>query len=133
MILLALLLLAVAVFLVAVAIMDGGSTVTLDVFDRTVDTPLWGVFVAGVLTGLIALGGLMMFTAGVRRSRERRREIEYLRRKVAQQDREAEKEADDAGSRDWIEQSHPNRQVVDPPTAAWTPEPTGGPHRASRS
>ena len=125
MIVLALFLLVVATGLAVVAVMDGGSTVSVDVVGVGVESPLWGVFLTGVATGLIALAGLLTLVTGIRRSKERRREIEYLRRKVAQHEREADHDRTDIEptARDWIDQGAPARSSA-PATAGalWTPE-----------
>lgn len=106
-ILLALLLVAVAGLLVAVALLEGGDAVVVDVFDRQIDTQLWGVFLGGVVAGVILLAGLITLVVGIRRLRARREEIEYLRRKVAQQERADRAGSDDAGqadsTRDWLD------------------------------
>ncbi|PSL00410.1 hypothetical protein CLV30_11670 [Haloactinopolyspora alba] len=88
MILLALLLLAVTVVVVVAVVLDGSGSVAVDVFGLEFDTTVWGVFVAGVVTGLVALAGLAALAAGVRRIRARREEIVQLRRKVAEQEQE---------------------------------------------
>jgi hypothetical protein len=43
----------------------------------------WGVFVAGVVTGVIVLAGVVALVFGLRQVQARLREIEALRRKVA--------------------------------------------------
>lgn len=95
-----LLLLAVAVALVFVAIWEGGDALGVEAFGLTADTTISGVFLAGVLTGLIALTGVVALSVGVRRKREHNREFEYLRQRVAEQDR-AEDDAEAEGIRDW--------------------------------
>lgn len=126
MIVLGLFLLVVATGLVVVAVMDGGSTASIDVFGAGFESPLWGIFLAGVITGLIALGGLLTLVAGIRRSRDRRREIEYLRRKVAQHEREADHDKPDTElGRDWIDLGAPAARTTAPAATGnvWTPDP----------
>lgn len=135
MILLALLLIAVAVALVTLAVVEGSASVTVEAFDRSIDTSLSGVFAAGVVTGLIALAGSILFVAGIRRSRARRREIEYLRRKVAQQERDTapDEVSDDAPARNWIDEGAPQNRPATPGhahNAAWTPDVPADAHAA---
>lgn len=83
-----------------------------------------GVFAAGIGTGLIGLLGIIALRAGVRRSRERREEIEYLRRKVAAHEREAGRDEDEAPRTDrrdhgedvggWLGQAHHHTRVGAP-------------------
>ncbi|PSK97860.1 hypothetical protein CLV30_12116 [Haloactinopolyspora alba] len=135
MILLALLLLAAVVALVVGVVLDGGESVAFDVFTVGVDTPLWGVFAGGVGTGLVALTGVIALVAGIRRARERRREIEYLRRKVAQHERAAGSD-DDQEPRDWIGQSAaPDRSGTPGASGtvggSWMPDPNTSSRHAS--
>ncbi|SEF16000.1 hypothetical protein [Jiangella alba] len=85
-IVLALLLFAVAGAAVYVVAADGTGDVLLDSFGLNTDVPVWGVFVAGAVTMLVVLAGLVVLTAGLRAARARRTEIRYLRQKVAHQD-----------------------------------------------
>ncbi|WP_129668036.1 LapA family protein [Phytoactinopolyspora endophytica] len=96
MIALAILLLAVAIALAVIVVLEGGETVAMDVFGAGFDIPAWGVFLAGAGTGLIALCGLALLLFGIRQVQERRRELEYLRKKVRDQERsETEPELDE--------------------------------------
>ncbi|NED96230.1 hypothetical protein G1H11_13005 [Phytoactinopolyspora alkaliphila] len=102
MIALAIFLFIVAIALVVAVVLEGGDPVALQVFDASVDTTVIGVFLAGVLTGLIALAGFAVLMIGIRRSQARRKEIEYLRQKVAERE--------------------PVEPLVDPDTGASTAE-----------
>lgn len=86
MIVIALLLLAVAVAAVYVVAADGTGQVAFDEFGLATEIPVWGVFVAGAVTLLVALAAVAAFRAGVRSANARRTEIRYLRQKVAHQD-----------------------------------------------
>src|SRR5690606_31009883 len=72
--------------LIVVVVMEGGGSVAVEAFGVSVDTTVWAVFIAGVVTGLLALAGVVALLAEVRRMQARRREIEYLRQKVAEQE-----------------------------------------------
>lgn len=90
---LALVLLAVAVVLTVVAVLGSGS-VSLEVLNYDLSTTVLGVFLAGVVTGLLVVVGIAVLLSGVRRAKAQRREMRYLRRKVAQQDLAGEEPAD---------------------------------------
>lgn len=90
MIILAVLLLALAIFLIVTAVVEGGGAVTVEAFNNEFETTTLGVFLAGVGTGLIVLAGVVVLRVGVRKVQARRREIEYLRQKVAEQDQTRE-------------------------------------------
>lgn len=86
MMLLAVLLLAAATVLTIVVVTQGGDTAAFEVLGRDVDTTVWGVFLAGVVTGLIVLAGIAALGVGVRRWQSRRKEVKDLRQRVAQQE-----------------------------------------------
>ncbi|AYY12178.1 hypothetical protein EF847_05125 [Actinobacteria bacterium YIM 96077] len=86
MIALSVLLLVLALAVIVVVVIEGGDAVTVEAFGTEVDTTVWAVFVAGVVTGLIMLAGVAVALVGVRRAQARRKEIEYLRQKVAEQE-----------------------------------------------
>ncbi|MFW6090293.1 MAG: hypothetical protein ACODAF_00360 [Actinomycetota bacterium] len=92
-----LLLLAVAAALAFVAVWEGGGTLAVEAFGVAVDTTIWSVFLAGVATGVIAVAGVVVMSAGIRRKREHAREFEYLRQRVAEQ--EAEHDDAEPGAR----------------------------------
>ena len=83
MIVIAALLVAGAVALAIGAVVAGGDSVAVDAFGLTVDTTLWGVFLAGAVAALALLAALALFSIGTRQVRARRREVKELRRKVA--------------------------------------------------
>lgn len=105
---LAIVLFIVVIVLVVAVVLEGGDPVTLQVFDFSLDTTVVGVFLAGVLTGLVALAAFALLMIGVRRSQARRKEIEYLRQKVAERE--------------------PVEPLIDPDSGTSTAEPgvTGG-------
>jgi lysylphosphatidylglycerol synthetase-like protein (DUF2156 family) len=82
MILIALLLLAAAVALIVAALIGQSADVTVEFFDVSIATNTAEVFLAGVLTGVIALFALVLLRTSMRRSRERREEIRELRRRA---------------------------------------------------
>lgn len=79
----ALVLLAVAVVFTVAALVAGSESVTFDLLDRTVETTVGIVFLAGVVAGLALLAGIAAALVGTKRARARRREMRELRRKVA--------------------------------------------------
>jgi uncharacterized membrane protein YciS (DUF1049 family) len=78
----AVLLLAVVVVLIVVAVTGSNDSVTVDAFNVSIDTTVAEVFLAGVLTGLLALAALVLLRAGMRRGRQRRQEVRELRRRA---------------------------------------------------
>jgi hypothetical protein len=71
-----LLLLLLALALVIGVVVDNNVQVIFDVFGTTIDDlTVAGLFVAGVLTGLIGVVGLWMMKVGAARSRRRRLEV----------------------------------------------------------
>jgi uncharacterized membrane protein len=82
MILIALLLLAAAIALVVAALLGQSADVTVDFFDVSIATNTAEVFLAGVLTGVIALFSLVLLRMSLRRSRQRREEVRELRRRA---------------------------------------------------
>ncbi|WP_199520963.1 hypothetical protein [Jiangella anatolica] len=106
MIVLGLLLLAVAAVAIVVAVIAGGDTVALSAFDVDLDSPVWGVFAAGVGAGLLLLLGILAIVAGVNRARARREEIDYLREQVARHERQSGRDADEPEVGDWLGQAH---------------------------
>ena len=78
----ALILLAVVIFMVVAAVTGSADAVTIDVFDVSIDTTVTEVFLAGVVTGLIALAGLVLLRIALRHSRLRRQEMRELRRRA---------------------------------------------------
>lgn len=95
-IVLALLLLTVAILLIVAAVVEGSDPMAVEVFDLDLDTTIWGVFVAGIAAGLIALAGLTALRVGIQQTRARRREIKYLRQKVAEQEPAVDRQAEHA-------------------------------------
>jgi uncharacterized protein HemY len=82
MIVIALLLLAAAIALIVAAILGQSADVTVDFFDVSIATDTATVFLAGVLTGVIALFALVLLRVSLRRSRQRREEVRELRRRA---------------------------------------------------
>lgn len=81
---LGLLLLAVAIVLIITAVAASGESVAYDVFGLDFEILAWGVFVAGIITALIAMGGVIALRAGVQQVGSSRKEIEFLRQRVAE-------------------------------------------------
>ncbi|SDU50476.1 hypothetical protein [Jiangella alkaliphila] len=116
MIVLGLLLLVAAAAAVVIAVIAGGDSVTLSAFDVDLDSPVWGVFAAGVAAGLLLLLGILAIVAGVNRSRSRREEIEYLREQVARHERKTGREADEPEVGDWLGQAHTRARTETSPS-----------------
>src|SRR5918994_1808590 len=64
----AIILLALVIFAVVAAVTADAGTVSIEVFDRNIDTTVTEVFLAGVLTGLVALAAIVLLRIAVRRS-----------------------------------------------------------------
>ncbi len=74
------LIIVVFVILFAVAVVSaGGDPVTLDLRVGTVHTTVAGVFAMGAATVVVAVIGLWLLRAGIRRARRRRAEMRRLR------------------------------------------------------
>src|SRR5690606_18005588 len=85
---------------------------------------IWLVFLAGAVTGAIALSGIVAMISGIRRKRDRDREFEYLRQRVAEQEREDDDAAD--GVREWLSHGQPRaRRPGDPAHGPFRPSPPG--------
>jgi hypothetical protein len=78
----ALILLALVIFAVVAAVTADAGTVSIEVFDRNIDTTVTEVFLAGVLTGLVALAAIVLLRIAARRSWLRRKEVRDLRRQA---------------------------------------------------
>jgi uncharacterized protein HemY len=82
MIVIALILLALAIALIVAAVLGQSANVTVDFFDVSIATDTSTVFLAGVLTGMIALLAFVLLRVALRRSRQRRAEVRELRRRA---------------------------------------------------
>ena len=82
MILIALLLLAAAIALIVAAVIGQSADVTVEFFDVTIETDSGAVFLAGVVTGVVALFAFVLLRMAMRRSRQRREEVRELRRRA---------------------------------------------------
>jgi type VI protein secretion system component VasK len=80
----ALILLALVIFAVVAAVTADAGTVSIEVFDRNIDTTVTEVFLAGVLTGLVALAAIVLLRIAARRSWLRRKEVRELRQQAQQ-------------------------------------------------
>lgn len=119
MIVLALLLLAVAALLTVSAVV-GSDSVAVEVLNLDFNTTTLGVFLAGLGTGLIVLVGVALLVVGMRQTRARRREIEYLRQKVAEQNTAAGQSSSDEATdgpadQDESDPNPPSRRSADLP------------------
>ena len=82
MILIALLLLAAAIALIVAALIGQSADVTVEFFDVSIATDTATVFIAGVVTGVVALFAFVLLRMSLRRSRPRREEVRELRRRA---------------------------------------------------
>lgn len=80
----ALILLALVIFAVVAAVTADAGTVSIEVLDRNIDTTVTEVFLAGVLTGLVALAAIVLLRIAARRSWLRRKEVRELRQRAQQ-------------------------------------------------
>lgn len=83
MIVVGLLLIAAAIFVIVTAVTAGGNSVAIELVNVDVEPAAWVVFVAGIVTGVIVLAGVVALVFGLRQVQARLGEIEALRRKVA--------------------------------------------------
>jgi len=124
-----LILVLVAVLIIAAAV-RGEDAASLDLEWFTVETTVAGVFLAGALTLLIGVVGVVLVAAGLKRGRRRRAEMHSLRDQAAAKDQEArraraaEAEAREstppAGSRHATPASDPNAPRTSDPDAPQT-------------
>ncbi len=133
---LAVLLLAIAAILIVAAVLEGAVPVEIDPAGVSVDTSVSGVFITGIVTGLLVLGGIAAVLVGIQQVRARRREIEYLRQRVAEQDRMARpagaKQADKAAKASTATQGDPtSREATATPSSRGDTE-TGGSSRREK-
>jgi hypothetical protein len=80
MIVIALLLMAAAAALTVGIVVASTEPTQVDAYVATADTTVAGVFLAGLISGMVFLVGLVMFRAAVKRSARRRQERRALRR-----------------------------------------------------
>jgi hypothetical protein len=82
MIVIALLLLVAVIALIVAAVVGESADVTVEFFDVSISTTTSEVFLAGVLTGAVALLALALLRVSMRRARLRREEVRELRRRA---------------------------------------------------
>ncbi|GII58642.1 hypothetical protein Pth03_70310 [Planotetraspora thailandica] len=117
MVLLGLLLIVVAAAaMIEVSVADTTTTVPIDVWDRTFSLSGLELFLAGAVTAVVFLVGLLMVSGGMRRSAVKRRRLREGR--LAERERVAKLEA---------EKRDLERRLADEPTAAPTTAPTSAP------
>jgi hypothetical protein len=123
-----LILLVVAVIVIA-TVARGGDPTSIDLGAFVIRTSFTGVFVAGALTLLLGLLGVMVLLSGLRRSRRRRAEVHELR------DRAGAKGRSEGGSRKSAPEqaTSATRASQGPPPAAGTEEPRRQPRDADES
>ncbi len=92
MVIFGLLLLLLAVVAIIAAVARGSDPASIDLVWFTVKTNVTGMFVAGALTTLIAVIGLALLMAGLRRDRRRRAQITDLKQRAAGGDSRAARE-----------------------------------------
>ena len=78
----ALILLALVIVAVVAAVTADAGALSVDIFGRNIDTTVTEVFLAGVLTGLLALAAIVVLRIAMRRSRLRRQEVRELRQRA---------------------------------------------------
>ena len=78
----ALILLALVIFAVVAAVSADAEAVSVDIFGTNLDTTVIEIFLAGVLTGLLALASIVILRIAMRRSWLRRKEVRELRRQA---------------------------------------------------
>jgi uncharacterized integral membrane protein len=81
---LALALLAIVALLVIASFAGSSDEIVIEFLNVTVTASVGGVFVAGVISGLVALASVLTARVSWRRRRKRNKEIQELRRRAAQ-------------------------------------------------
>ncbi|MBA2559070.1 MAG: hypothetical protein H0V07_04145 [Propionibacteriales bacterium] len=89
MVILGLLLLLLAVVVAIAAIYRGGEPAQLDLQVFKVTTNITGIYLAGALTLLVAVLGLLALMYGLRHDRRRRAQIKELKQQAAQPEQQA--------------------------------------------
>ena len=79
---LALVLLALVVVLVVASFVGSSEEVVIEFLNITITTSVGGVFLSGVVAGLIALASIFALRISLRRRSGRRKEVEELRRRA---------------------------------------------------
>jgi uncharacterized integral membrane protein len=82
MIVIALIFLALVIVAVVAAVTADAEAVSVDIFGTNLDTTVIEIFLAGVLTGLLALASIVILRIAMRRSWQRRQEVRELRRQA---------------------------------------------------
>ena len=80
----AVLMLALVIVAVVAAVTADADAVSVDIFGRNIDTTVTEVFLAGVITGLVALASIVVMRIAMRRSWLRRQEVRALRQRAQQ-------------------------------------------------
>jgi uncharacterized integral membrane protein len=115
----ALIFLALVIFAVVAAVTADADAVSVDIFGTNIDTTVIEIFLAGVLTGLLALASIVLLRIAMRRSWQRRQEVRELRRQAqrtptpdtAPESRIVDPDEDDAYIR--RDRSEPETEVTD--------------------
>src|SRR5690606_31002803 len=76
-----------AAVLIVTAAVEWSAAVEVDVRGFSAETTLAGIFFTGTVTGVLVLGGVAASLVGIQHVLAQRMEIEYLRQRVAEQDR----------------------------------------------
>jgi hypothetical protein len=84
MLVLALILLALVIVMVVASFTGGTDEVIVEFANVTITTSVGGVFVTGVLAGIVALLSLLALKISIQRIRHRNREVRELRRRAEQ-------------------------------------------------
>jgi hypothetical protein len=110
---LALVIIALAALFAVGVIVGSGDAATLDVFVADIETTVTGVFLAGLVTGLILLIATVLLLTATRRARERRREAKALRERAATSSAVSEERDQLAAEKEHLERELQDRQQLE--------------------
>lgn len=79
---LAIVLLVLVMLLVVISFVGSTDEILLEFWNVTVTTSVAGVFLTGVVAGLVTLAAVLMLRISVRRANKRRREVRELRERA---------------------------------------------------
>ena len=113
MVVLALIIIALAALFAVGVIVGSGDAATLDVFVADIETTVTGVFLAGLVTGLVLLIATVLLLTATRRARERRREAKALRERAATSSAVSEERDQLAADKEHLERELRDRQQLE--------------------
>ncbi|HSK54636.1 MAG TPA: hypothetical protein VK908_05230 [Jiangellales bacterium] len=113
MVVLAIVIIALATLFAIGIIISSGDAATLDVFVAEVETTVTGVFLTGLITGLVFLIATVLLLTATRRARDRRREQKVLRERAASSQSVSEERDQLAVEKERLERELRERQQLE--------------------